>query len=296
VQSDGFYHCAIDTSAGSLSPRTKFNDLANYEFLLPPKSEQPRLAELLWVADEVVEREKEVKTRLENIYESFVFNVMNGDYCSEKKKLISMYSPHQTKEIQKNVPYDWDIYRLSDVIIETQSGFAEGKRDENGIVQLRMNNVTKNCRLDKTEIIKVPINKIAQQYFIAQHDVLFNNTNSPELVGKCVIFENIEEPIVFSNHFTKLIPNTNILSNRFLYLWLVYNFSIGLFERRCTKWVGQAAVQAENLMSLRILVPSLKNQKSIEEVTRNIEHNIDLIDSQIKQSIKLKSLLINQIF
>ena len=55
IQSEGFYQKALATSAGSLSPRTKFKDLADYEFLLPPKAEQKRLAELLWAADEVVE-------------------------------------------------------------------------------------------------------------------------------------------------------------------------------------------------------------------------------------------------
>jgi type I restriction enzyme S subunit len=75
VQSEGFFHCAVDTSAGSLSPRTKFNDLANYEFLLPPQEEQAHLAELLWAADEVVEREKEVKKQLQIVEEFLIQNI-----------------------------------------------------------------------------------------------------------------------------------------------------------------------------------------------------------------------------
>ncbi|MBU8549430.1 restriction endonuclease subunit S [Streptomyces sp. Babs14] len=48
VQSDGFYDHALGTSAGSLSPRTNWRDLSNYEFDLPPLDEQKRLADLLW--------------------------------------------------------------------------------------------------------------------------------------------------------------------------------------------------------------------------------------------------------
>lgn len=51
VQSDGFFAHALGTSAGSLSPRTKWRDLANYEFALPPLDEQRRIAEILWAAD-----------------------------------------------------------------------------------------------------------------------------------------------------------------------------------------------------------------------------------------------------
>lgn len=47
VQSDGFFDHALGTSAGSLSPRTKWQELAKYEFALPPVSEQGRLFDVL---------------------------------------------------------------------------------------------------------------------------------------------------------------------------------------------------------------------------------------------------------
>ena len=65
IQSDGFFEKALATSAGSLSPRTKFKELADYEFLLPPKSEQKCLAELLWAADEMIEKEKREREKVE---------------------------------------------------------------------------------------------------------------------------------------------------------------------------------------------------------------------------------------
>ncbi len=48
VQSDRFFDHALDTSAGSLSPRTNWRELADFEFELPPLDEQKRIAELLW--------------------------------------------------------------------------------------------------------------------------------------------------------------------------------------------------------------------------------------------------------
>lgn len=58
VNNERFFDYAIKHSAGGLSPRVKFKDLANFEFLLPPKEEQKKLAELLWTMDDVVEKEK----------------------------------------------------------------------------------------------------------------------------------------------------------------------------------------------------------------------------------------------
>jgi type I restriction enzyme S subunit len=53
-QSDAFFNHALDTSAGSLSPRTSWTALKDFEFPLPPLDEQKRIAEILWAADETV--------------------------------------------------------------------------------------------------------------------------------------------------------------------------------------------------------------------------------------------------
>lgn len=82
IQSDGFFEKALATSAGSLSPRTKFKELADYEFLLPSKSEQKRLAELLWAADEMIEKEKRELEKMEELYEHKVDSLF-----SDKKKI-----------------------------------------------------------------------------------------------------------------------------------------------------------------------------------------------------------------
>lgn len=51
AQSDGFFDHALGTSAGSLSPRTKFKELAKYEFALPPLDEQRRIVAVLSRSD-----------------------------------------------------------------------------------------------------------------------------------------------------------------------------------------------------------------------------------------------------
>ncbi len=94
IQSDGFFEKALATSAGSLSPRTKFKELADYEFLLPPKDEQKRLAELLWAADEMIEKEKKVVYKVKDKINLILSNVLgicqNGYYSSKKHEYIKV--------------------------------------------------------------------------------------------------------------------------------------------------------------------------------------------------------------
>ncbi|GAA4389121.1 restriction endonuclease subunit S [Brevibacterium pityocampae] len=51
VQSEGFFEHALGTSAGSLSPRTNWRDLKDFEFNLPSFEEQTRMADLLWAIE-----------------------------------------------------------------------------------------------------------------------------------------------------------------------------------------------------------------------------------------------------
>ena len=71
VSSDRFFAFAVEHSAGGLSPRVKWKDLANYEFLLPPKDQQTEIAELLWALDEVKSLTSEFSNRNRILREAF---------------------------------------------------------------------------------------------------------------------------------------------------------------------------------------------------------------------------------
>ena len=51
IQNDELFDFAVGKSAGSLSPRVKWEHLKNYEFELPDMDKQRELAELLWAMD-----------------------------------------------------------------------------------------------------------------------------------------------------------------------------------------------------------------------------------------------------
>ncbi len=297
VHNEKFFDYAIKHSAGGLSPRVKFKDLANYEFLLPPKAEQARLAELLWVMDEVIEREREVLERLKKKLKAFIWQIFTShiDHDLDKKPL-KCKSLFQTFWEEREFPVGWLTIKLSDVISDFQNGFAEGQRDDNGIPQLRMNNVTREGRIDLEKVAMIPFRINIERYLIEVDDVLFCNTNSEDLVGKSILATDEIVGFTFSNHFTRLRANKNIITQKFLYLWLKFHFDIGLFERLCTKWIGQAAVQSESLLRLQIIVPSLKEQEYAGEYSKKIEDSIINVESKILTSRNLQKSLINQIF
>lgn len=78
VQSDGFFDHALGTSAGSLSPRTKWVELAKYEFALPPIGEQARIAEVLASADLAIDARALVRAQLEPLKRTVFSAALRG--------------------------------------------------------------------------------------------------------------------------------------------------------------------------------------------------------------------------
>lgn len=116
VQSDRFFEYAIKTSAGSLSPRTKFKDLAKFTFKLPAKlDDQKRIADLLWSVDSSIESYGHTKQKLEislHALMDFLIKKPNanstrlGDFVSAEKGLTYSsddYGDDKTGEILINL-------------------------------------------------------------------------------------------------------------------------------------------------------------------------------------------------
>jgi type I restriction enzyme S subunit len=113
-------------------------------------------------------------------------------------------------------------------------------------------------------LIRIPSDdKTTSFYRVAPGDVLFNNTNSTEMVGKTALFEGFDEPVVFSNHFTRLRTIPSLLDPKFLSLWLLAVWKRGDFARICDRWIGQSAVQRTKLLALEMTIPDVSEQRSI---------------------------------
>jgi len=158
----------------------------------------------------------------------------------------------------------WPRVPLRDVVAEAQAGFASGMRDHNGVIQLRMNNVDTRGMIDLTSYLRVPCSADRLDiYRLQRGDVLFNNTNSAELVGKSAMFLGYDEPVVYSNHFTRLRPKPDALNPEYLVQWLQCEWQRRTFENICNRWIGQAGVKWDKLGALIIPLPPLVEQRRI---------------------------------
>lgn len=98
VSSDDFFDTALQTSAGSMSPRTSWKALAAYEFLLPPIEEQHRIADLLWHFEghrrKLDQLEKESSTTIQGVIDMFLTSCSLGALSNLCKLEASLLSPN----------------------------------------------------------------------------------------------------------------------------------------------------------------------------------------------------------
>jgi type I restriction enzyme S subunit len=162
---------------------------------------------------------------------------------------------------------NWRSLQLSEVLHEAKPGFACGEDPSDGVFQFRMNNLTTDGQLDFSKKRRVPKDtRNLEAFLLEPGDVLFNATNSPDLVGKSAYFPGHIEPAVFSNHFLRLRTNVDKLDAQYLARWLTLQFQGEVFRNLCRQWVNQATVGRDLLLSLRIPVPPLPIQRRNAEM------------------------------
>jgi len=216
----------------------------------PPVDEQRRIADVLDRVDELRTKRRAAQEKLEDLKRSGFFEMFGNPV-------------RQTDGLP--------LKPLNDLLEDARSGFACGEDVPDGVFQIRMNNVTSGGRLDFGKKRRVPANtREIDSYWLREGDVLFNATNSPELVGKTAVWRDEAEPAVFSNHFLRLRPLAGQANGTYVAMCLQIQFEMGRFRLMTNQWVNQATVPREALLSMRIKVPPIDQQNAYSDLVVRI--------------------------
>lgn len=160
----------------------------------------------------------------------------------------------------------FEVVELGQVITFIKSGFAAGKQNQDeladGPIQIRPTNIDQFGGLKFDKIITLPkeLLKERPQDIIQRGEVLFNNTNSQELVGKTVYFD-LDGNYFCSNHVTRIRTDKSKLLPQFLWLLLNTYQARNVFYRICVNWNNQSGVNVKLLKTLQIPLPSISKQR-----------------------------------
>lgn len=155
---------------------------------------------------------------------------------------------------------------LGDLAVFMRSGFAAGRQDqargdEAAVPHLRPLNLNAWGELSIAETKSVPASRVKEDDYLSQGEVLFNNTNSAEWVGKTAVFD-LETPCACSNHMTRIALKPGI-EPYFVAALLNAFRGIGYFSALSTFFNNQAGINTSTLAELRVPVPDTDTQEAI---------------------------------
>ena len=180
------------------------------------------------------------------------------------------------------LPDGWKTQTLRDWGMHAQSGFASGVHNSegNGVIHLRPMNVSRLGKLDFENIKSVEDNSNRR---IQKGDILFNNTNSAELVGKTALV-NIEGDFAFSNHMTRLRFPTELVLHEYMAILLHSVWMSGYFYEICSNHVNQASVSIKRLEQVEVSLPPIDEQQKIVELLEDHLSRLDAALADVKQA------------
>lgn len=192
--------------------------------------------------------------------------------------------------------------KIKDVLSEINSGFACNKSNEipGGYVHLRTHNIDTSGNLNFDLIVKInPVKVDKKKNQIKKGDILFNNTNSKELVGKTALVDK-DYNYGYSNHLTRIRLNEELVLPEFFVNYMINLHSQGYFLQICKKWIGQAGVNTGMLKYTEIKFPSIENQiilnKKIDSIKESCSNLINQKTQKLNHLKALKSSLLDQAF
>ena len=172
MMSEGFTENSIRNSKGSVNPYINWKDIANYEFLLPPKAQQAQLAELLWAMDEVIEKEKGMLEKQKQLKKSLMraFFMKGIGHTEFKDSILG------------RLPINWEVANFESIVADMKSGLSRRIVAEDiGVPVL----ISGNIQDDKLDISELkywyrddPQGANVSNYILKEGDILLCFINS----------------------------------------------------------------------------------------------------------------------
>jgi type I restriction enzyme, S subunit len=269
---------------GGAQPNISQTIIRNFEVTLPPLVEQHNIAYILSKIQSAIEAQEKIIQATTEIKKALMQKLFTEGLKGEEQKEDSALK--------------WDKVKLGSLaekgIVEFQNGFPCGQWNESGvgIPQLRPFNVTDFGKIDLTQIKSIETNKSVEKYKLKQNDIVFNNTNSEELVGKTALWQN-GDGYVLSNHMTIIrIKDDNSINPTYLANFLHKKWFDGHYKMVCRRHVNQASVSIERLKDIDLPYPPIDVQHEIAKSFISIDKKIEFANAKHQTlQVLLKSML-----
>ena len=197
-----------------------------------------------------------------------------------KARFVEMFGIYPANQM------GWETGKIRDTVADVRYGSSRPAVDGGKYPYLRMNNITYGGELDLSDVkrIDVPENEL-DKCTVRRGDVLFNRTNSKELVGKTCVYDR-DEMMVLAGFVIRVRVNDRVLPE-FLSAFLNTDFSKKTLSEMCKAAIGQANINAQEMQNIGLYLPPLELQRQFVQFKKQTDK------SKVVESIHRMNVLFN---
>ena len=192
-------------------------------------------------------------------------------------------------------PKGWEVVTIGDITTEVRYGTSKPAVEGGRYPYLRMNNLTIDGHLDLTELkyIDIPDDEI-EKCVVRKGDILFNRTNSIELVGKTAVFD-FPDDMVIAGYIIRVRLNTKMFPE-VLSQYMNLEAIRDILRSMAKGAVNQANINAQELQSIRVYVPDIELQKQFVEMKEQIDKSKVAVQKSLDETQLLFDSLMQKYF
>jgi len=285
---------ASHRSTGVQLPRVNFETLAELEFPLPPLAEQKRIVgkigDLLARVNTARARLAHVPVILKRFRQAVLAAACSGRLTTgwrmknpenksvsgivasiQERRMSEATSPREKEKIREiyalveegdssDLPKGWDFVALTKLCSSFDYGTSAKSQPSGDVPVLRMGNIQAG-KIDWTDLAFTSDEDEIRHYSLRPETVLFNRTNSAELVGKTGIYLG-ERPAIFAGYLIR-INHLPEIDPRYLNICLNSDYAREFCSRVKTDAVSQSNINAQKLGTFEVPFCQLKEQQEI---------------------------------
>lgn len=234
---------------GGVIKYIKLANLTDALIELPSVDEQKSIVEILKKVKGILDKRNDEIRELDNLI---------------KARFVEMFG-----DPVKN-PKGWEVVTIGDIVTEVRYGTSKPAVEGGKYPYLRMNNLTADGHLDLNDLkyIDIPDDEI-EKCVVRKGDVLFNRTNSIELVGKTVVFD-LQEDMIIAGYIIRVRLNKRLLPE-ILSQYMNLEALKDILRSMAKGAVNQANINAQELQSIKVYIPDMELQKQFIEMKNQVD-------------------------
>lgn len=236
-------------SIGGVIKYIKLGNLTDVLVELPSIEEQKYIVNLMNISLELIELRKKTIDKLDSLV---------------KARFIEMFGRPFINNLK------WESKQIKNVVNEVKYGTSKPSVENGEYKYLRMNNLTYDGRFDLTDLKFISLdNDELEKCVVRKGDVLFNRTNSLDLIGKTADFD-FDEDMVIAGYIIRIRLKETIVP-KFFSMYMNTD-EVKLHLRTIAKGaVNQANINAQELQGIPIYIPPIELQKQFADFVKQVD-------------------------